>query len=330
MGFDLGEHGLDPLLEIAAIAGAGEQRAHVEGEDHRTVENLRYLAALDAPRQALGERRLADARITDIERIVLGAAAEHLDGAFDLGVAADERVDPTGLGLGVQIDAKGIERRGTLLDDILLAGVLVGAGDRAARLRLPGDLGDPVRDVVDRVVARHVLLLQEIDRVGFALGEDRHQDVGAGDLVAARGLHVQDGALDHPLESGGGLGLDRLVGGQALQLLVDEALEVAPQPVHVDAARLEDGDGVGVVQEREQEMFQGRELVPPLDGKRQRAVQALLEIAREHALATPSPSCIAAGARCGGRTRRPASPWSRRLRRNRRRRYPPRADARGA
>ena len=29
-------------------------------------------------------------------------------------------------------------------------------------------------------------------------------------------------------------------------------------------------------------MLQGRELVPPLDGERQRTVQALLEIAREH------------------------------------------------
>ncbi len=46
-------------------------------------------------------------------------------------------------------------------------------------------LGDAVRDVVDGVEARHVLLLQEIDRVAFALGEHGDQDVGAGDLLAA-------------------------------------------------------------------------------------------------------------------------------------------------
>ena len=77
MGLDLGKHRLDPLLEVAAVAGAGEQRAHVEGKDYRAVEHLRHLAVLDPPRQPLGERRLADAGIAHIERVVLGAAAEH-------------------------------------------------------------------------------------------------------------------------------------------------------------------------------------------------------------------------------------------------------------
>ena len=48
----------------------------------------------DAPGQALGDRRLADARIADEKRVVLLAAAENLDGAVDLGLAADQRVDP--------------------------------------------------------------------------------------------------------------------------------------------------------------------------------------------------------------------------------------------
>ena len=72
---------------------------------------------------------------------------------------------------------------------------------------LPRHLGDAVGDVVDRVEAGHVLLLQEIDGVALALGEHGHQHVGAGHLLAARGLHVNDGALDHPLEAGGGLGI---------------------------------------------------------------------------------------------------------------------------
>ena len=208
--------------------------------------------------------------------------------------------------------------------------VLVVAGGAPARPRLAGDLCDPVRDVVDRVVARHVLLLQEVDRVGFALGEDRHQDVGAGDLGTARGLHVQDGALHHPLEAGRRLGLDRLIGGQALQLLIDEVLELTFEPLQIDAAGLEHRDGVGILQQRVEQVLEGRELVPSLDRKRQRPVQTLFEIAREHAPATPFPSCTAAGARCAARNRRPASPWSRRSRKNRRRRYPRRADAREA
>ena len=86
---------------------------------------------------------------------------------------------------------------------------------------------------------------------------------------------MQDGALDHPLEAGGGLGLDRLIGGQALQLLVDEGLKLAFEPLQIDAAGLEHRDGVGILQQRVEQVFEGRELVPPLDRKRQRPVQAL-------------------------------------------------------
>ena len=118
MRLDLGEHRLDPLLEVAAVARAGEQRAHVQRKDRGAVEHLRHLAVLDPPGQPFGERRLAHARIADIERVVLGAPAQHLDGALDLRVAADERVDPPGIGLGVQVDAIGVERRGPFLDDL--------------------------------------------------------------------------------------------------------------------------------------------------------------------------------------------------------------------
>ena len=87
------EHALEPLLELAAELGAGEQRAHVERVDRRALEHLRHLALVDAQRQALGDRRLADARLADVERVVLAAPAEHLDGALELALAADQRID---------------------------------------------------------------------------------------------------------------------------------------------------------------------------------------------------------------------------------------------
>jgi hypothetical protein len=40
--------------------------------------------------------------------------------------------------------------------------------------------------IVHRVVARHLLLLQEIGGVALTLGEDRHQHIGAGDFLATR------------------------------------------------------------------------------------------------------------------------------------------------
>ena len=45
MGFDLLHDGFQPLLEIAAVARAGEQRAHVEREHGGVGEHLRHVAA---------------------------------------------------------------------------------------------------------------------------------------------------------------------------------------------------------------------------------------------------------------------------------------------
>jgi hypothetical protein len=42
-----------------------------------------------------------------------------------------------------------------------------------------------VADVVDRVVTGHLLFLQEIGGMAFALGEDRDEHVGAGNFLAA-------------------------------------------------------------------------------------------------------------------------------------------------
>ena len=55
---------------------------------------------------------------------------------------------------------------------------------RQARIRSSRTLGDPMADVVHRVVAGHVLLLQEVCRMRLALGENGDQNVGARHLLA--------------------------------------------------------------------------------------------------------------------------------------------------
>ena len=61
-GLDLGQHGLEPLLELAAVLGPGDQRAHVEREDRLVAQSFGHVAAHDALGQALDDGRLADAR----------------------------------------------------------------------------------------------------------------------------------------------------------------------------------------------------------------------------------------------------------------------------
>ena len=87
------EDGLEALLEFAAELGPGDQGAHVEGDDALVLEPLRHVAADDALGQPLDDGRLADARLADQDRVVLGAARQDLDDAADFLVAADDRIE---------------------------------------------------------------------------------------------------------------------------------------------------------------------------------------------------------------------------------------------
>ena len=142
-------------------------------------------------------------------------------------------------------------------------------------------LGDAVADVIDRVVAGHLLLLQEIGGVALAFGEDRDQHIGAGDLLAAGGLHVDHGALDHALEARGGLGILVQFRDQIVELVVDIADQTLAQSVEIDRTGAHDGGGFRVVQQAQQEMFERRIFVPALGSGGKSAMEGLFEVARE-------------------------------------------------
>ena len=159
-------------------------------------------------------------------------------------------------------------------------GLLVGAAHRT-RFRHAGPFGDAVADVIDRVVARHVLLLQEIGGVALALGENRDQHVRAGHLFAAGGLHVDDGALNDALKAGGGLGILRPVGDQVVEFGFEIGDQAAAQLFQVDVARAHHRGGVLIFDQRQQQMLQRRVFVVALIGERQRPMKRLFEAARE-------------------------------------------------
>jgi hypothetical protein len=102
----------------------------------------------------------------------------------------------------------------------------------------------------------HVLLLEEIDRMAFPFGEQRHKDVGAGDLLPSRALYMQDGALDHPLEPSGGSGFGVAVGGdEVLQLVVEVFAHLLTQYVHFDVAGFKDGQCILIIQQPDEQML---------------------------------------------------------------------------
>ena len=134
---DLLEDGLEPLLELAAVLRAGHHRAEVERDDALAAQRLGHVAGHDPLGEALDDRGLADARLADQHRVVLGAPREHLHHAADLGVAADHRVQLALAGALGEVDAVLLQR--------LVAALRVRAGHprRAAHLgeRLAQRLG---------------------------------------------------------------------------------------------------------------------------------------------------------------------------------------------
>ena len=267
---DLLHHLLQAFFEVATVARAGQQRPHVEREHRRLGEHLGHFAADDLARQTFGDRRLADARVADKQRVVLAAAAQHLDRALHFRFAADQRIDAPVARLLVEVDAIGVERAllllgiRSLLAVLLAVAVLVGAARALRRVGQPRPLGDAVADVIDRVVAGHILLLQEVGGMALAFGEDRDEHVRPGHLFATGRLHVDHGTLDHPVEAGRRLGILATVADEIFELAVDVVAQILLQKVEIDRAGPQHSRRFGVVGQTEQQMLKRRVLVVAL------------------------------------------------------------------
>ena len=164
---DLVEDGLQPLLELAAVLRACEERADVERPHTLALQSFGDVAVDDALREPFDDRGLARARLADQHRVVLRAAREHLDDAPDLLVASDDRVELALLrGLG-QVAAELRERLVRALR-ILRGDALTAAHRLDLRLELVA------RDDVEReqqMLGRHVVVLHAL-RLVRCLVED--------------------------------------------------------------------------------------------------------------------------------------------------------------
>ncbi len=206
---DLVEHGLQPLFELTAVLGPGEQRADVERDDAAIAKRVRDVAVDDPLSEALDDRGLADTGLADQDGVVLGAAREHLDHAADLLVAPDDGVELLRLGFGGEVAAELLERAGHLLG--------VGRGDARGALDLLQCLGDRVR------LGQHL-------RDRRVVGGKREQEVADGDVLVAALRHLALGLLERADER---LGRAKLDGGVAR-----EAREAGNGFAHIGGGRL--------------------------------------------------------------------------------------------
>ena len=159
---DLLQHGLEALLELAAVLRAGDERADVERPDALALQPLGHVARDDSLREPLRDRGLADPRLADQHRVVLRTAREHLDRPPDLLVAADHGVELPLLGERRQVAPVLLERLvralGVLRRDALAAAHLLERGEE----RLARDDPEREQQVLDRdeLVAEPVRLVE--------------------------------------------------------------------------------------------------------------------------------------------------------------------------
>ncbi len=274
---ELLQHRFQPLLEIAAVLRAREQRAHVERIHLKLTQQLGDVAFVQAPRKPFGNGRLADTCFADQQRIVLATAAQHLDHALQLVRTTDQRIDLAVLGEMIEVDRIGIERA------LRFAGAFA-FFFRFGRffLLVLRTLGDPMRDVVDHVEASHAALVQEVNRVRLLLAEDRNQHVRTRHFFLARRLDVENCALNHALETLRGLRIGVRVSREARRMFADEIGEHTAQFFEIDSAGFEHFGCRRVVQHREQQVLDGDELVLFLPRFHEGHVQRDFQFLRNH------------------------------------------------
>ena len=86
-----------------------------------------------------------------------------------------------------------------------------------------------MRDEINQIQPRDILLLQKVHGMRILFAEDGHQHIGASDFFLPGGLHMQNRALDDPLETQCRLGFAIMVFGDNRRVLFDKAGEFQAQ-----------------------------------------------------------------------------------------------------
>ena len=237
---DLGEHRLQPLLELAAVLRACDERAHVERKDRLVLQALGDVRAQDPLREPLDDRGLADAGVADEHGVVLRLARQDLDDAADLGVAPDDRVQQACARLGDEVAAVLLER---------LVGRL---GHRARHALSAADLGQHPEEAVRRqpAILEHLACRR-------ARAQHRQDEVLDGDVLVlqARGLLL--GVLEQQREPARDAHVTARARPRHARPRLERLRDVGADRVDVDVGALEQArdQAVGLVEQREQQVL---------------------------------------------------------------------------
>jgi hypothetical protein len=244
----LGQDGLEPLLELSPVFGAGDQGPHVERHQPLVLQAFRHVAIDDAQGQALDDSGLAHPRLADEDRIVLGAARQHLDRAADLLVATDDGIQPP------------VPRRLSQIPGVALQRLVAFLGRGAVGRATLADSGDGGI----QLCGRRAGLLQRVRRRPAVARQGQQQPLG-GDEGVAGGL----GRILRHREDAREIGLHIELAASALDLgqLGERRIDLFDGLIGMAAGLLYQTSGqagfvwtVALVQQRFKQML-GRELL---------------------------------------------------------------------
>ena len=151
------DHRFQAVLELTLHARAGLQQAKIECAQSDVAQRRRHVAGRYAQGEALDDGGLAHARFAGEDRIVLATTRQDVDHLTNLEVAAEDRVDLAGLGLGREVDRELVEGRRTARPGLTRTG--------ARRLRA-GRLGRGLRRLDGVAANREIVGLERVGRDG--------------------------------------------------------------------------------------------------------------------------------------------------------------------
>jgi hypothetical protein len=325
---ELGEDPLHALFEVAAEAGAGEDRPHIQGVDLHVPEFFGDLTQGDALGKAFGDRRLSHPRLSYMNRVVFEAAAEDLDRPFKNLLPADKRIHLAGLCAGGQLRRVGPEKL------VLLIFVPL---DRFSLPRFrasllfsvaPGENRGAVGDVIEEDDPGDSFPLEVKGGVGFPLFEEGYEEIPQLQSLLLSGGGVPGGSFEDALEAEG---LDGPGHRGACRIGLSEVLlENLLQAYRVAAAV--DDDLPPFIEKKAgvEEVFRRDEFMPPYIGLGIRRHDDPVEVFADfHDSFSPftgafrlPPGNISAGIPAFAPVDEPAPPGSPRCRRYRPRRFP--------
>ena len=179
--FHLVDDRLEALFELAAEFAPRDDARHVERQHALVAERFRDVAGDDALGEALGDRRLADARSAYDHGVVLRAARQRLHDAANLGGAADYRVNLSLAGQRREVDGVPVQR--------LVAALGARVGHPAPAAHLLEGLVHPL--LVDPVTG------QDARRFAALIERRRDEEVLRADVLVAQPLLLAPRRIEH-------------------------------------------------------------------------------------------------------------------------------------